>query len=164
MTLCPNCHKETREDSKFCRWCGSEVRPPAPMHQAEETAVLPMNAQDAFSPIDGPEQPVKAQKTETSSRNPFEKADEHNTTANHETEKKSHRKKDEQTGTGAAFAFVGDDSPQNEAASSVPHQMAKEPVSPPERAAELCPTFAEGLPSWDLVPPSIMVNRKRGRR
>lgn len=28
------------------------------------------------------------------------------------------------------------------------------------RAAEFCPTFAEGLPEWDLVPPNIMVTRK----
>ena len=36
---------------------------------------------------------------------------------------------------------------------------AKAPLDVHERVAEVCPTFAEGLPKWDLVPPNIMVNR-----
>lgn len=46
-------------------------------------------------------------------------------------------------------------------AAPVQEPVKAPPVIEPEETAEEASIFAEGLPAWDIVPPQVMVRRKR---
>lgn len=64
-------------------------------------------------------------------------------------------------GSDLAFRKIGESSGGKQVES--PEKKNEAPDPQDVRVAEMCPAFAEGLPSWDLVPPHVMVVRGRNR-
>ena len=140
MIPCPNCQKLNEPDSKFCEACGTRlVKPEEPKPEATP----------AFEPVKK-EEPVPA----------FEPVKKVEPAPAFEPVKKVE--------PAPAFEPVKKEEPAPafEPVKKVEPVPAFEPVKKTEIKQEVVyhepeSVFAKGLPDWDMVPPQVMVRRKK---
>ena len=140
MIPCPNCQKLNEPDSKFCEACGTRlVKPEEPKPEATP----------AFEPVKK-EEPVPA----------FEPVKKVEPAPAFEPVKKVE--------PAPAFEPVKKEEPAPafEPVKKVEPAPAFEPVKKTEIKQEVVyhepeSVFAKGLPDWDMVPPQVMVRRKK---
>lgn len=156
---CPSCNTINEPNTRFCITCGTKLIQPV---KAEEAVKEEAQEKVCFCPECGEklnegamfcascgtkliqyQEPEAANKEAASA---FEEAKQPETQSAFEETKQSE----------GPVAF--EETKQPEASKKVAFQM----FAPPENVEDDEPSpFAEGLPDWDIVPPSIMVRRKR---
>ena len=140
MIPCPNCQKLNEPDSKFCEACGTRlVKPEEPKPEATPAfePVKKVEPAPAFEPVKKVE-PAPA----------FEPVKKVEPTPAFEPVKKE------------------EPAPAFEPVKKVEPAPAFEPVKKTEIKREVVyqepeSVFAKGLPDWDMVPPQVMVRRKK---
>ena len=164
MIPCPNCQKLNEPDSKFCEACGTRlVKPEEPKPEATP-AFEPVKKEEpvpAFEPVKKVEpapafEPVK--KVEPAPA--FEPVKKVEPAPAFEPVKKVE--------PAPAFEPVKKEEPAPafEPVKKVQPAPAFEPVKKTEIKQEVVyhepeSVFAKGLPDWDMVPPQVMVRRKK---
>ncbi len=136
---CPNCNTLNEADSRFCIACGTPLSPKKPENAVPFAAAEPSQepTQEAASPQEPTPTPAAEPSQEpvpeaASSRQPFPAA---------EPSRPPVRPRPVQ---------------------ARPKQAEQpKPAAPTVKYIEPESVFAEGLPSWDIEPPQVVVRRKR---
>ena len=136
MIPCPNCQKLNEPDSKFCEACGTRLLKPEEPKPAETPAFEPVKkaepaAAPAFEPV------KKVEPAETLAFEPVKKAE---------------------PAVAPAFEPVKKVEP---AVAPALEPVKNTEVRRKEVYQEPKSVFAKGLPDWDMVPPQVMVRRKK---
>ena len=152
MIPCPNCQKLNEPDSKFCEACGTRlVKPEEPKPEATPAfePVKKVEPAPAFEPVKKVEpapafEPVKKEEPAPAFE-PVKKVE-----------------------PAPAFEPVKkvETAPAFEPVKKVEPAPAFEPVKKTEIKRDVVyqepeSVFAKGLPDWDMVPPQVMVRRKK---
>ena len=129
---CPNCNTLNDADSMFCAICGTKIG------SETEAANINIKASRAINDNQASASSDQAATTSTSSAPAFAPA----------------CAKEEKT---ISESDANEQKPKSDAAKPA-FQMA---TLEPEELSEEVSVFAEGLPDWDMVPPQVVVRRKR---
>ena len=148
---CPNCNTLNEADSKFCIACGT------PLVQKKSENAMPFVAADpaqqpTSTPAADPAQKKEQAPASTSSRQPFPTAEP--------------AQQPFPTAEPAQQPFPTAEPAQQPVrprpVQSRPKQAEQpKPAEPAVKYIEPESVFAEGLPSWDIEPPQVVVRRKR---
>lgn len=129
---CPNCNTLNDADSMFCAICGTKIgSEPEAVNIKTGTSQVLNNNQASVSS-------EQAATTSTSSAPAFAPA----------------RAKEKKT---ISEPHASEQKPKSDVAKPAFQMAAPEPEELPEEVS----IFAEGLPDWDMVPPQVVVRRKR---
>ena len=160
---CPNCNTANKPDSRYCIACGTRLVKPsaAPVETAPvpspppefhtpifETAEADAGVSSAFAPADTADEPIYTPDASdiaftpaAENTSPFAPAQENSAPAFTPAAENTSPFTPAQESAAPAFA---------------PAPAAEKPVETEDETS----AFANGLPSWDIVPPQIMVRRR----
>ena len=150
MIPCPNCQKLNEPDSKFCEACGTRLLKPEEPKPAATPAFEPVKKAEpvvapAFEPV------KKAEPAAAPAFEPVKKVEPAETLA-FEPVKKA------EPAVAPAFEPVKKVEP---AVAPALEPVKNTEVRRKEVYQEPKSVFAKGLPDWDMVPPQVMVRRKK---
>ena len=164
MIPCPNCQKLNEPDSKFCEACGTRLLKPEEPKPAATPAFEPVKkaepaAAPAFEPV------KKVEPAETLAFEPVKKAEPAVAPAFEPVKKAEpvvapafEPVKKVEPAVAPAFEPVKKAEP---AVAPALEPVKNTEVRRKEVYQEPKSVFAKGLPDWDMVPPQVMVRRKK---
>lgn len=142
---CPNCNTLNEADSKFCIACGTPLT-----QKKSENAVPFATAEPPQEPTQeavSPQKPAQAPAAEPSQKPAFAAAVQEKEPVPEEASSRQ------------PFPTA---EPSRQTVQSRPKQAEQpKPAAPTVKYIEPESVFAEGLPSWDIEPPQVVVRRKR---
>ena len=159
---CPNCNTLNEADSRFCIACGTPLSPKKPENAVPFAAAEP--SQEPTQEAASRQEPTPIPAAEPTQEQAFAAAP---------TQEKEPVSEAVSSGQPFPTADPSQQQPFSAAEPSRPPMRPRpvqsrpkqaeqpKPAAPTEKYIEPESVFAEGLPSWDIEPPQVVVRRKR---